>query len=272
MDRPSPVPGRLPAGRRGGGTARSPLAWSAGIGSPLLATVSSAKPASRLVLASTQPPVTLCRTALSMRLLTSRSSSTRSPVTCAGASAVSIDLPGRRGRADQRRWRPRLRWAGRPPRCDPVRGRSGPASAAPRSAPRTCPRRRGPRPAPAPAAGRPRRLGQGDVDQRAHLGQRRAQLMRGIGHEPALAGERAVQPGQHRVEGSASSFSSSGGPASASRWSRFSCEAVRAAVGDRPQRPQHPAADAPSPARPPARGPGPARPASTPGIAPVSAA
>jgi len=42
--------------------------------------------------------------------------------------------------------------------------------------------------------------GQAHVDQRAHLGQRCAQLVRGVGHEPALAGERRVQPGEHRVE------------------------------------------------------------------------
>jgi hypothetical protein len=58
--------------------------------SPPLETVISAIPDLVLVLASTQPPVTLCRTAFSMRLLTSRSSRTRSPVTWASCSAVPI--------------------------------------------------------------------------------------------------------------------------------------------------------------------------------------
>jgi hypothetical protein len=39
----------------------------------------------------------------------------------------------------------------------------------------------------------PARLGQRDVDGRAHHGQRRAQFVRGVRHEPALAGERGIK-------------------------------------------------------------------------------
>ena len=44
-------------------------------------------------------------------------------------------------------------------------------------------------------------LGQDDVHRGAHDGQRRAQLMAGVGDELPLAGERAVEPFEHRVEG-----------------------------------------------------------------------
>jgi len=55
------------------------------------------------------------------------------------------------------------------------------------------------RPSPALVSLRDGSLGQGDVDQRSHLGQRRAQLVGGVRYEPALAGERRLQPGEHRV-------------------------------------------------------------------------
>ena len=45
------------------------------------------------------------------------------------------------------------------------------------------------------------RLGEDDVHRGAHDGQRRAQLMAGVGDELPLAGERAVEPFEHRVEG-----------------------------------------------------------------------
>ena len=45
------------------------------------------------------------------------------------------------------------------------------------------------------------RLGEDDVDRGAHDGQRRAQLMARVGDELPLAGERAVEPFEHGVEG-----------------------------------------------------------------------
>ena len=45
------------------------------------------------------------------------------------------------------------------------------------------------------------RPGQDDVHRRAHDGQRRAELMAGVGDELPLAGKRAVEPFEHRVEG-----------------------------------------------------------------------
>ena len=45
------------------------------------------------------------------------------------------------------------------------------------------------------------RLGEDDVDRGAHDGQRRAKLMACVGDELPLAGERAVEPFEHRVEG-----------------------------------------------------------------------
>ncbi len=45
------------------------------------------------------------------------------------------------------------------------------------------------------------RLGLRDVERGAHGGQRGAQLVRGVGDEPALGGERALQPGQQLVDG-----------------------------------------------------------------------
>ncbi len=45
------------------------------------------------------------------------------------------------------------------------------------------------------------RLGQGHVDRGAHHGQRRTELVRGVGHKAALGGERRVQALQHAVEG-----------------------------------------------------------------------
>ena len=43
-------------------------------------------------------------------------------------------------------------------------------------------------------------VGQGDVDLRPQHGERRAQLVAGIGDEPALRVERGLQPVEHRVE------------------------------------------------------------------------
>jgi hypothetical protein len=45
------------------------------------------------------------------------------------------------------------------------------------------------------------RLGEDDVDRGAHDGQRRAQLMACVGDELPLAGEGAVEPSEHGVEG-----------------------------------------------------------------------
>ena len=45
------------------------------------------------------------------------------------------------------------------------------------------------------------RLGEDDVHRGAHDGQRRAKLMACVGDELPLAGERAVEPFEHRVEG-----------------------------------------------------------------------
>ena len=44
-------------------------------------------------------------------------------------------------------------------------------------------------------------VGQRDVDLGAHHGQRRAQLVRGVGHEALLGLERRAEPVEHRVEG-----------------------------------------------------------------------
>jgi hypothetical protein len=44
-------------------------------------------------------------------------------------------------------------------------------------------------------------VAQAHVQRRAHDRQRRAQLVRGVGGEAPLAGERPVQPLQHAVEG-----------------------------------------------------------------------
>ena len=49
--------------------------------------------------------------------------------------------------------------------------------------------------------GRRVRLGEHDVDRGAHEGQRGAQLMACVGDELPLAGERAVEPFEHGVEG-----------------------------------------------------------------------
>ena len=215
--------------------------------SPPLATVSSAVPASVLVLASTQPPVTLCLTALSMRLLTSRSSRTRSPRDLGVLQrGVDPDLPGRGGRGDQvdrvfdrgrqvdqlgRAWSAVGAGQGQQ-RLDqflgPVHG------GADRGQHRFQLRGGGGRP------------GRGDVDQGAHLGQRRAQLVRGVGHEPALAGERGFQPGEHRVEGVGEFLELIG-------WTGQCQPAVQVLLrgglrrrGDGGQRPKHPAADGPA--------------------------
>ena len=49
--------------------------------------------------------------------------------------------------------------------------------------------------------GGPRGLGHGDVDEGAHGGERGSQFVRGVGHEPPLAGEGEIEAVQHVVEG-----------------------------------------------------------------------
>ena len=160
--------------------------------SPPLETVISASPVG-LGAASTQPPATLCLTALSMRLQTSRSSRTRSPVTSASCSAVLIWIrlaaaagPIRsmasstavgRSTSSARAWS--AVGAGQGEQCfDEFLGlvHGGADGGEHRFQVRG-------------GGGWP---GRGDVDQGAHLGERGAQLMGGVGDEPALAGERGI--------------------------------------------------------------------------------
>ena len=54
---------------------------------------------------------------------------------------------------------------------------------------------------PAQVLGRGLRVGQGDVDHRLRGGQGSAQLVGGVGREPAVDGEGPLQGGQHVVEG-----------------------------------------------------------------------
>ena len=74
------------------------------------------------------------------------------------------------------------------------------------------------------------RVSQRHLDQRPLPGQRRTQLVRGVGDEPPLRVEGPVQPLDHASKVSASSFTSSSGPSRASRTCRLLSAACYAAA------------------------------------------
>lgn len=94
MDSPSPAPRSVLGPRRRNGS-DSVGTTSAATTGPLLAMVSTAPPATRLVAILIQPPGSLCVTALSTRFHTIRSMSCWSPVVSAGASSASTVSPSR---------------------------------------------------------------------------------------------------------------------------------------------------------------------------------
>ena len=200
MDRPRPTPPPLLPIRRNGSVSVGTA--SAGTRAPLLAMVRTTPRAHGPVITRIQPPGSLCRTALSTRFQTIRSMSCWSPVVSAGESSrlYPEPEPGDAGRGQlegvlgHRRQVQQLA-AGHAliadgqdqQRLDHVLG--------PVDVPAD------PRRHVLQLLRRPGRLGQGDVDGGAHDGERRAELVRGVRDEPALGGEREVQPFQHVVEG-----------------------------------------------------------------------
>ena len=82
----------------------------------------------------------------------------------------------------------------------------------------------------AQVAGRAVRVAQHDVDGGAHNGERGAQFMGGVGHEPLLALERGLARPSISSKVSASSRSSSRGPVDATRPDRLCSDAARAAA------------------------------------------
>ena len=169
---------------------------------PVLAISKTALSACWTVRIPIQPSGTLCRTAFSTRLATIRSSSTRSPLGGAGSSAASTSMSALidrcmrgvervlGGGGEVNRFmgcRAELAGGERQERLD---GGFGPLDRA------VDPSRHR-----LQLLGRPRRLRERDLDRRSHRGQRRAQLVRGVGDEPLLAGESGIEPLEHHVEG-----------------------------------------------------------------------
>ena len=194
------------------------------------------------------PSGTLWRTALVTTLATSRARSVSFPITSYATVA---------SRTVRRRRRSR-------PVRPPGRRRPGPA-ARPRSSRRG--RLAAPGPAPAnlrgacrpgrallqlagqdPHFSRGLRFAQGHVDGRAHHGQRRAQFVRGVGHETALGLEGCFEPPSSPSMVSPRSFSSSSGPWTARRSLQVLLGDLRAvAVIVRNGRSTRPAISHPSP-------------------------
>jgi hypothetical protein len=204
-------------------------AMSAGTTAPVLTTRRTDVASWVIVEISMVPPATLSRSALSSRLLTSRSSSTPSPVTGAWWSVVIVVMPSA------------------------VRPSSASSATAARSSGSVSVRawslREYQQCLDEPlgvidgladfggyrhqlVAGR-LRLGEHDVDGGAHEGQRRAQLMACVGDELPLAGERAVEPFEHRVEGVGELTQLVAPFCRAMRWDRFCSLAARAAAVSR---------------------------------------
>ena len=236
------------SGRRDGGTARTArLPGRLGCARRHWRRSVRRLPASVLVLASTQPPVTLCLTALSMRLLTSRSSRTRSPVTWASCSAVPIWIclaaaaGPIRSMASSTAVGRSTSSVGPGPRSERARVSSASISSSDLSTAAPIAASTG-----SSCAARGGWPGRGDVDQSAHLGQRRAQLVRRVGHEPALAGERRLQPGEHRVEGVGQFLQLIGRPGQGQPLAQVLLGGGLRRRGDGGQRPQHAAADRPA--------------------------
>ena len=149
---------------------------------------------------STTPPGGECLAALSSRLLTARASRSRVPSTTAGSSRASKrDRPARAGapasalaRRGRRAGRPRVSRRGSSPRASSIRS----ATSIPSSV--VC--------SSTSASSRARSSG-GSASASAstsmlvrRLGDRRAQLVRGVGDELALGGDRALERVEHRVE------------------------------------------------------------------------
>ena len=93
---------------------------------------------------------------------------------------------------------------------------------------------------------RPGRLGQRHVDGGAHDGQRRAELVRGVGDELPLGGERAVQPVQHVIEGVGQFLELVPRAGQRQPLPQVLVRGAAGGLGDRPDRPQHPAGDEPA--------------------------
>ena len=135
--------------------------------------------------------------ALSSRLLTARASRSGTPSTTAGSSRSSNATPGA--------WRRARSTASATSASSRTSSRTGRARRRARARSGRRPARRAPRPGPArrraAARARRRRAGLGQhLDVGAQRGDRRAQLVRGVGHELALGGDRALQRVEHRVE------------------------------------------------------------------------
>ena len=81
-----------------------------------------------------------------------------------------------------------------------------------------------------PGGGGGGRVGAGDLEQGAFPGQRRAQLVRGVGGEAPLGVERRLQPREQAVEGVAEFLELVVGPVRASRSCRLVAEIRRAAA------------------------------------------
>jgi len=92
----------------------------------------------------------------------------------------------------------------------------------------------------------PGRLGQRDVDGGPHDGQRGAELVRGVRDEPALRGEREVQPFQHLIEGIRQFLELVPGAGQGQPFPQVLVRGPAGGLGDRPHRPQHPAGDEPA--------------------------
>ena len=90
------------------------------------------------------------------------------------------------------------------------------------------------------------RVGERDLDQRSLAGQRRAQLVRGVGDELALGFERRVEPLEQFVEGVAEFLELVLGPVERETLVQARGGDPLRRAGDGPDAAQHPAGDEPA--------------------------
>ncbi len=88
--------------------------------------------------------------------------------------------------------------------------------------------------------GRPVRLGERDLDRGSHRRERRAQLVRRVGDESLLTGERGIEPLEHHVEGVGQLLELVIGAGERETLTEPQLGSPLRDLGDRPHRPQRP--------------------------------